>query len=456
MNSLLLTIAVGLCTNPTDYPAATYSFSHPESQKAFQDRSKFPLETQANLVYLSLCEVPADQRERLADTLRFFVPSLSNRPHLGDQIPLAVPGSNLMRLDLGGLGWEKTWPSVIHQNYSSIYRRDFFGHAKSPIPLVVSGAWFVSALSDPNVSKDAQYQLLYSGKPPKNVEEFQKFWKVNSQPDLFFGRIEGNSGVAVQKGRLMVNHPSANRGYSWQTFDSRVVAGASDPLENLVQSKQTLKHDATELICAIPKYYGGRAGTLQAYFLANDKGLRQEKAPADIVKDDTEVRGVEIRNTISCIACHVEGLRLPTLDEYRTYILSGAQVKFLKKADQQEVDRFFDSPIAKEIGRNNEDYAAGVELCNQLTPQQNAANFRAIIQAYDSPVTLEQAALELYTTPELLRYALADYSRRHSLTGRLVALLEGQPITRQQWEANYYFAQQVVSGWQAEFSKVLK
>jgi len=243
----------------------------------------------------------------------------------------------------------------------------------------------------------------------------------------------------------MENQPTANRSYFWQTFDSRIVAGENDPLENL--TARPPKHDASELIAGIPKHVGGKGGTLQAYFLADGKGNRQEKAPADIVTDDTGIRGVEIRNTLSCISCHTEGIRHPTLDAYREYILSGARIYAKDKAVQEEIDRYLDSPIAKEIERNNADYAAGVELCNGLGPADNAINYRFCVSLFDSDVTLEQAARELYTAPDEWRLALGNYSRTYQLTAALSGLAQGKVVTRKQWEANFHLAYKVKHEW---------
>lgn len=413
-----------------------------DSDAAFADLRTLPATSQTYAAYLTLSPAAPEHREKLASVIRFVVPSLSSRPYLGDQLPVVVPQSNLMRLDLQGLGWEKTWADVIRQHYVPVYRPDL-AHA-GHVPLVVSGMWFVAAVTDSNVTADAQYRLLY-GTPPKTDKDFKRFWQVNDKADLNFGRIEGRSGVAVQLTRLVENHATANRGYSWQTFDSRVIAGQADPLENL--TARPTKHDASELIAAIPKHMGGKSGSLQAYFLADAKGNRQEKAPADIVTDDTGARGVEIRNTLSCITCHMEGLRLPTHDQYRAYIEAGARVYAYDKATAQEIDRYLDSPIAKEIARNNEDYAAGVALCNGLTPQENSAAFKSLVQLYDAPVTLEQAARELYTTPEEWRLALGNYSRTYQLTGRLALMAHGEPMTREQWQANFALAQKVIYEW---------
>ncbi len=413
-----------------------------DSEAALADYRSLPA---GHYAYLTTSVVAEQHRETLAKIIAFTAPSLSHKPYLGDQLPVAVPRSNLLRLDLQGLGWEKVWPEVLQTHYVPFYRTDLI--ATKQVPLVVSGLWFVAAMTDPNVTGDSQYKLLY-GTPPKTLKDFQKFWQVNDKADLNFGRIEGESGVAVQRTRLIENHATANRGYSWITYDSRVIAGANDPLENL--TARPPKHDASEAIAAIPKHFHGQSGSAQAYALFNGKGERQEKAPADIVTDSTGTRGVEIRNTISCIACHTEGLRHPNLDQYRAYILSGARIYAYDKNVQQEIDRYLDSPIAKEIGRNNQDYSTFVEMCNGLTTQANATAFQAMVRLYDSPVTLEQAALESYVTHQELRLALGNYSRTYALSGRLALLAEGQAISREQWISSYGLAQKAVGIWLAQ------
>jgi hypothetical protein len=412
---------------------------HPEADAAFADYARYP-----SSVYLSLAECPAERRDELEKVLRFVVPSLSSKSYLGDQLPVRVPGTNLLRLNLDGLGWLKTWEQVIRTHYVPVYRPDL-AHLKA-VPLVVNGQWFAATVMDSQLTGDSQYRLIY-GVPPKNVKEFQAHWQVNAKGNLSFGRVEGKSGVSVQSTRVLENQASGNRGYSWVTFDARVVAGQTDPLENL--TARPIKHDASELIAAIPKHMNGQSGTLQAYFLADGNGNRQEKAPADIVTDTTGTRGVEIRNTLSCIACHEAGILEPTLDQYREYILSGARITTKDKNAQQEIDRYLDSPIAKEIRRNNEDYEAGVAMCNGLTARENAIAFKNVVRAWDAPVTPEQAALELYAKPEEWRLALGNYSRTYQLSGRLAIMAQGEAISRQQWEANYKLAQQVLYAWHA-------
>lgn len=416
---------------------AILAAGHPEATAAFQDAARYP-----GSVYLSLGETLPQHREDLEKVLKWQVPSLSSKSYLGDQIPQRVQGTNLLRCDLAGLGWEKTWEPVIREHYLPIYRPDLV--KTKAVPLVVNGAWFAATIMDSQLTGDAQYKLIY-GTPPKNMKEFKAFWQVNDKTDLAFARIEGQSGVAEQLTRKIENEAVANRGYFWITFDARKVAGETDPIENL--ATRNIKHDASEAIAGAPKHVGGEYGAAQFYFLANGKGERQEKAPADIVKDDTGTRGVEIRNTQSCIVCHEQGIKHPTLDQYRAYLTNGGRIASYDKNVQREIDRYYDSPIAKEIARNNQDYAKFVDLCNGLSPERNAILFRDRVRAWDAPVTPQQAALELYTTVDDWRLALGNYSRTQGLTGRLVLMAQGQSISRQQFEANYSLAQRILLEW---------
>lgn len=415
----------------------------PDSDAAFRDVAQFPATEHAHYAYLTLTPTPEADRERLVNVLRFVVPSLSSRTLLSEQLPTPVAGTNLLRLDLRGLGWEAAWQTVIKREYVPKYRPDLL--ASHAVPLVIRADWLAANLMDPIETGDAQYQLIYSGKPPKTAGEFLTFWGIQSDPEYVFGLIEGASGVAEERVRLIENRPGAKRNYGWLTRDSAIIAGKTDPLENL---PNRAKFDAQELIVGAPKWYGGKSGLLQAYFLADGTGKRQEKAPANIVVDHTNLRGVEIRNSASCVACHIQGINPPTSDEFRAYIEAGARV-YADKATQREIDRYLGSDVAKEVARNQADYTDGVKLCNGLTAEQNAAAFVAVVRDYDAPVSLEQAARELYATPVELRFALGDYSRRFGLSGRLALLTQGKEISRPQWVANFALAQTIIANWQA-------
>ena len=412
----------------------------PEADAAKQDRLNIPQQEWLYTYYVTLATVPEDRRDELLQTLRFVLPSLSHKTELGQQLPVKVTDT-LYRIDTRGFAWETAWPAVLLKHYPFAPDTQALGLA----PLVVRADWIVAALLDPIETGDAQYQLLYSGRPPKDVGEFLEFWGIQKDPEYIFGTIEGKSGVSVQRVRLIENRPGAKRNYGWITHDSADPSGDKDPLENLPDRAE---FDAQELIVGVPKWYGGKSGMLQAYFLANAKGQRQEKAPADIVVDHTGIRGVEIRNSISCIACHTTGINAPTSDAFRAYVASGARV-YADKVQQEKIDRYLGSDVAKEVVQNSADYADGILLVNGLTPEENTKQFIAQVRSYDGDVSLEQAARELYTTKEDFRLALGDYSRQYGLSGRLAFLAQDQPISRRQWVSNYPLALKVKALWDA-------
>lgn len=416
-----------------------------EGEAAFADRAKFDLVTQQGMVYLSLSDVPEDARESLAKTTAFVVASLSNKPNLNQQLPVPVEGTSLLRLDLAELGWGGHYQGQVIKHYP--YRPDIQALGGQQFPLVVSALWFVSCATDPNETGDMYYQLLYSGKPPKTLKEFHDFWKVQRETTDFIGFVEGKSGVAVQKHRLIENHPTGIRSHSWSTYDSKAVAGDKDPLENLVPG--TLKFDAGEHIVGVPKRSTNASGTLQAYFLANARGERQESAPASIVTDHLATRTSEIRTFISCVGCHATGLNIPTVNEYVAYVTSGAKVYAKDKATKEAIETYLQSDFAKELVRANEDYAAAVKMVNGNRPVQNAADFVRFVQYYDRDVDLDQAARELGTEEKTLALALAYYSAgKQTLPGRLAALAHSKPMPRKSWEQLSYPAWQLLQNFQ--------
>lgn len=443
----LLVIALAVAAPPAAggpyVPGVNEPVIHQEAI-AGRDREKFPREYWPYIYYFRTDTVPPEERPLLAASLAFVVCSLSNRIPLEQQLPVKV-SEDLYRIDLRGLGWERQFAKVIIEHYP-YYSLANWPEKHHRAQLVIRADWFVANIMDPVETRDAQYQLLYSGKPPKNVEDFKKFWGVGERKEYDFGFLEGRSGVKTRNDtRLLQSSATATRGYAWETFDSEKVAGEKDPLENL--AARPPKHDASELIVGMVKSLRGESGTLQAYLLADGDGNRQEEAPAKIVKDDLGLRGPDIRNTIDCVSCHQEGIKNVTVNEYEAHFLSGALVA-ADYQTKQEIERYYESlDIFKDIKRNNEDYETGVRLVNGLDPATNARTFVAIVEQYDRDLTLEQAARELYLQPQELQDAIAYYSGTTKLSANLTSLAGGKPISRYRFIENYYLLQQAIAAY---------
>lgn len=428
--NLLLTITL-LAVSPVEVNAA------------FADLETLPAEFRTHVGYVAL-DVPEEEQASLEAVIKVWACSFSSNTHLPSQLPQRIEGTSLVRFDLEGLRWNaSTYRDILVKHYP--YRPDL---AKQNVyPLVISGLWFASNLPDPERTGDSQYRLLYGEKSvPKNLSEFQTFWKIDAK-NLAWGFIEGNSSVAVNRKRTLSSFPSANRGGSaWGTFDFKKLDVTSDPLENL--KPFTHRFDAQEWIAGSIKTAGRKSGILNVYFLNDAKGIRQEKAPADIVRDTTELRGVEIRNTISCIGCHTSGYILPTLDQYDRYFRSGAQAFAYDKNTQLEVEAFYETDFIGDLKASTDLYARGIEMVCGLTPEAFSSAFVKVVKKYDAELTLEQATLELGCTPEELKLALGYQSaQKVNIGAQLSQLGQGVPIPRERFEEVAYTAGEYIKQW---------
>jgi hypothetical protein len=411
-----------------------------ESQLAQKDRQNFPAAEWGYLYYLSTAAAPAELREPLARTAAFVVASASRAVVVERQLPVRVGESDLYRIDLRQLEWSwRDWQTVLARYPYSPGQK---------LPLVVRADWLVVELTDAFAS-DSYYRLLYGERNiPKTRDDFLKFWQVEDDPAFRFGLIEGRSGVALAGIRWIENRPTANRGYAWGTRDSAEIDANTDPLE---RPDGSFRHQAEEWIVGIPKWSAaGPRGTLQAYLLANGQGERQDRAPADIVADQTRFRGLpEIRTCGSCLQCHATGIKGPKENQLRGVIAAGVDL-YADRRTQEALERFHLADVEKEVLRNREDYAAGVQLVTGHSAEENAAAFKRCIDWYERDVTREQAARELGVSPGELRLALGYASARNlPLGARLNALAHDAPLPRSAWEDAYATAYAAVKLWRS-------
>jgi len=422
---------------------------NPDSAAALADRDKLALTDQPYAYYLSLSSQRSPEaRERLVKVVRTTLPSLSRKTYLGEQLPVRV-NETLLRIDTRGLGWEESLPHVLATHYP--YRpdlrahkiRDRHGRWVAQHPLVFDAAWFVASVTDPIITGDSQYRLIY-GKPPKTTAEFRKFWQVGEDPQYLFQFHEANSGVGVNPDRNVQQRDTAIRTFHWATQDSEFPVGDKDP----GNYGKPLKFDAGEEFAGMPKQLAGAQGAAIAWWLGNGKGQRQEVAPARIVTDKNAIASTEIRNTKSCKVCHVEGVRPLTKDGFREFRAAGARVALDKHA-QLLVDQQYQAGVAQQVEADNQQFAKFLEMCNgsAWTPGVEAVSYEKVVRAYDAPLTREQAARELYLHDDEFRLALGAYSKKYSLPRRLAGLAEGLTISRAQWITDFHIAWEVRSKW---------
>lgn len=431
--------------------ALLFAVTPADTQAAYADLAQRTAEQKHYTGYVSFSSSPADKLEKRLAVGKVVICSLSRNPHLPSQLPQRLEGTSVLRLDLYALGWKGPgfdhWGNVLikHYPFDSLTRQGQY-------PWIVDGDWLVSQLTDPVETPGAHDLLLY-GKEFKNIADVLAFWKVQADQELFWGYLEGASGVSIRKARTLENRPSGNRGYAWVTKDFENFDAKTDPLENLIPG--TNKFDASEYIFGLPKYSHGKLGMLQVYDLSDDKGNRQAKAPAAIVADHMQTRGVEIRNWVSCIACHPTGITDPTRDEYRQYLTAGIKdgeaTPTLKAYDlhsQAKVEAYLENDVVGEMERNRQLYAAGIEMVCGLKPEAFAAAYVETVKDYDSDVTLERAAKIRGATVEELQKAIAWQSTKGGKVSKRVAqLASGVAMPVDRYEQEDYLLEYYVQEW---------
>lgn len=427
-----------------------------DDSAAWKDKENFPQEIREYITYLSLSDVPSSMTQELEDVTKVVVCSLSSATHLPSHIPVRVAGTNLLRINTQFLKWEKTYPKVIVAYYP--YRPDLTANKPYPVyPTVVSALWFVASVTDAVRTKDAQDKLLYGEKPPVNLKELQEFWKVNAIPQNSYGFIEEDSGVSEAKVRFVEELPVSIRTYAFQTKDAdpELYNQDRDPKSNLQPGK--VKFDASEIIIGIPKSSSRKFGSLQAYWLTDGNGKRQEKAPAQIVADKFATRTHEIRNWISCISCHSAGIIPTTRDGYEQFFKAGAGAETYDYLTQQEIQEYLEVDMGGRIKFAQELYTSGIEMVCGLSPERFSASYVNLIKYYDANLSLKDAANELGCTEIHLKLALAYQSaKKVNLDPRLVELGHGVPILRSRWEdlaplASYYVSEYTKPDWYTDW-----
>lgn len=401
----------------------TFVFTHvaladsPDVEAAFKDRAAHFAEKDWDCIYyLTTKPSVGEAAKNLERAIKLVVAQTSTQRVLNRCVPVSI-GGGLFRIDLRDLNWrQEDWQEVA-------YKRN--PYAIDKLPLVVRADWLLEELSD-LVDSDSYFRLLFGGnKIPKTIDDVRKFFHIDDDQNLRVGMIAGESTVNTQGTRWLESRPAA-RGYYWQTFDSKKLDKDHDPIEHV---DGNFKFDGSEIIVGMVKLWigdekhAGTWGTLQAYFLTNDKGELVQRAPVDLVSDATRFRGYdEIRNPGSCIQCHKTGLNLPTSNEFRKLVTNGVDV-FAGNAKKDQLEAFHLSDLAGDFAAANNQFQTIVEYATGAKSADTAKSFKAAIDAYDAPLNLELTATELEVPVDAWVKAIATTG---TLPARLASLTGGQ------------------------------
>ncbi len=197
-----------------------------------------------------------------------------------------------------------------------------------------------------------------------------------------------DSGVSGNN-RVVERHVSRYGAY-WKSYDFAGSVGT----QNVFTHPLSFTHDGGEIVFNLPN-------GLQAYYLSDAGGNRLNAAPIDIVSNPA-VSDPTVRNGLSCIGCHTEGMKRFE-DEVRGVVEKNANPPFDKAralrlyAEKATMDAFID----EDTDRYRQALEAAGDVFGGIEPVQR------LYEAFQGPVDAAHAAaavgLETETFLEKIR-----------------------------------------------------
>lgn len=261
----------------------------------------------------------------------------------------------------------------------------------------------------------------------------QDFEKLLFADDNLAAKARSQDKAVVVKSKVALNNrtltrsPTFTDGYYWKTRDSLRSTNERDYLRQLLDEKA----DAAEIIGTLPN-------GLQAYFVSNGAGERQDKADNEIAKDYSNKDAI-VRVARSCITCHGVGIN-PIDDEVRSLTAKFSdkeqlQLLIVDKKDQQRIEDLFSSNLSKRVVRDQQIYTDAVGLCTGLDPTENALRFSSYYDLYNETLLEKEVmARELGITVFDLEVVARNTKEPHVL-GIIKEPIRA--IRRDQWEVAF-------------------
>ncbi len=330
----------------------------------------------------------------------------------------------VLRIDLRDYDWTDpagTWETIT-AGYP--YGVEFSGSTFARIQTMTSSQipfiradWFLAAASMPPLYHEIlelpsnETDLEICGRGARRCLHIDTQRNLQDAAGLRVVRAGITDSGVSNSNRVVERHRSSYGAY-WKSHDF------PDNLDdhNIFQHPLDFQRAGGELIFNLPN-------GLQAYLLVNDRGERLDQAPTNIVFNKGGSRA-EIRNGLSCMSCHANGMRSLTDDVRAT--LSGLpaddrwyaaelypESSVLKKLLSEDQQRF-------ETALRKAGVLPGVEPIGELS------------ERYGASLDADTAAAELGVTQAefLRRLSQSDYLRQLGLGN----LLSDGTVKRDAWE----------------------
>ncbi len=238
--------------------------------------------------------------------------------------------------------------------------------------------------------------------------------------------IIAESGVTLNARQIF---RFGNRAY-WTSLDAAQGKGKSNAVRLL---DGDFKHDAEEIYFFLPNGLFGTAAS-------NVKGELQNSVPDTIASDGASTSNDrKIYPGLSCIRCHVEGLR-PLADWGRKFYTPDTPLQSPDYAKLRRLRQLYLRPLEDDYEDDNRIYARTLFRLNGWKPADAARAYAEAWHKYlETPLSGEQLAAELGVTHERMLSAFAAYAKGG---GQLDIVLVGY-LKRPEMRARREFIEEV-------------
>jgi hypothetical protein len=330
----------------------------------------------------------------------------------------------IVRIDLRDYGWTDpawTWETVlagypygVQLSGSAFARIQILTSTKIPM---IRADWFLAAASMPPLYHEIlelpsnEADLESCGNNTKRCLHIDTERNLRDSPGVRVVRAGFTESGVSNSNRIVERHRSPFGAY-WKSHDFSDNIGE----HNIFQHPLDFRRAGGEIIFNLPN-------GLQAYLLVNEKGKRIDQAPTNIVFDKGGSRA-EIRNGLSCMSCHVNGMRSFT-DDVRVTLTA------LSPYDQTYAESLYveNDVMKKLINEDQERFLAalqktgvtpGVEPIAELS-ERYAKSVDSVTAAHELGLTKDQFLKAATVNPVLSQLGLAT-------------LLAGGTVKRDAWE----------------------
>ena len=169
--------------------------------------------------------------------------------------------------------------------------------------------WFIANASTPPLYHDL-LSLPLTDRDLETRLEVDVAGNLVNAPGFRVWRAGFNNSGVSNHNRVVERHTSRYGAY-WKSYDFAGSVGT----QNIFTHPLRFTHDGGEIVFNLPN-------GLQGYYLADGSGIRLNAAPISIVSNPA-ASDPTVRNGISCIGCHTEGMKTFE-DQVRSVIESNA------------------------------------------------------------------------------------------------------------------------------------